>query len=305
MKINSVPIEDIQAECFEAWFARLVVTARSGKWVTDAAQAAVGCATSVIGCGCEAGIEAGRDGFKTVDGRPGHELLFFARTKETLQGELVKRVGQTLLPCPTVIVFNGLGDGEDFELGAKVGYFGNGFERTETRHGRECVVVPITSGEFLVEKNVKIGKGVAGANFWIYAASYKAGLRAAERAALAVSKIPGLILPFAGGVVASASRVGSRYGFLNASTQEDYCPAITKKRNPDKKLPDGVEAVFEIVIDAVSLDTAVTAIADGIRAACSGGVLKIGAANFGGKLGSINLSLRECLRNPPSGGTGG
>ncbi|MFQ5431025.1 MAG: formylmethanofuran--tetrahydromethanopterin N-formyltransferase [Nitrospinota bacterium] len=295
MKINSVPIEDVSAECFEAWFARLVVTARSGKWAAEAARSAVGCAASVIGCGCEAGIEASSTDFKSVDGRPAHEILFFARTKEILEKELIKRVGQTLLPCPTVMVFNGLDDGEEFELGAKVGYFGNRFEKEDTRYGRECVAVPITSGEFIVEKKVKLGMGVAGANFWIYAASYKAGLRAAERAAMEISKLPGLILPFAGGVVASASRVGSRYPFLKASTQEDYCPAISAKRNPDRKLPEGVEALFEIVIDAVDVETAERAVADGIRAACSGGIMKIGAANFGGKLGGINISLRDCL----------
>ena len=296
MKINSVPIEDVSAECFEAWFARLEVTARSGKWAAEAARAAVGCATSVIGCGCEAGVEASENDFKSVDGRPAHELLFFARTKNVLEKELIKRVGQTLLPCPTVMVFNGLGEGEEFELGAKVGYFGNRFEKEDTRHGRECVAVPITSGEFVVEKMIKLGKGVAGANFWIYAASYKAGLRAAERAAMEISKLPRLILPFAGGVVASASRMGSRYPFLNASTQEDYCPAISEKRNPDRKLPDGVEALFEIVIDAVDVETAERALAEGVRAACSGGIVKIGAANFGGKLGGINISLRDCLQ---------
>ena len=296
MEINSVPIEDCHAECFEAWFARLVVTARSGKWAADAATAAVGCATSVIGCGCEAGLEARRDRFKTPDGRPGHELLFFAKTKELLEAELVKRVGQTLLPCPTVTVFNGLDEGDGFELGAKVGLFGNGFEKPVERDGRSCIAVPITSGEFIVEKNVNIAKGVAGANLWIYASSHKTGLRAAEKAAMAIGKIPGLVLPFTGGVVASASRVGSRYDFLKASTHEDYCPTVTAKKNPDRKLPDGVEALFEIIIDAVSLDTAKQAIGKGIRAACIGGVVKIGAANFGGRLGSITIDLHDCLK---------
>ena len=296
MEINSVPIEDCHAECFEAWFARLVVTARSGKWAAQAAQAAVGCATSVIGCGCEAGLEAGRDGFKTPDGRPGHELLFFARTKELLEKELVKRVGQTLLPCPTVTVFNGLDEGDGFELGTKVGLFGNGFEKEIERDGRSCIAVPITSGEFIMEKSVNLGKGVAGANLWLYASSHKTGLRAAEKAAMAIGRHPGLILPFAGGVVASASRVGSRYDFLKASTHEDYCPTVTAKKNPDRKLPDGVEALFEIIIDAVSLDTAKAAIGVGIRAACTGGVVKIGAANFGGRLGAINIALHDCLK---------
>jgi len=293
MEINGVPIEDTSAEAFEAPFARLVVTGTSGKWAGEAADRAVGCATSIIDCGCEAGIEARREDFKTVDGRPGHELLFFARSRRKLETELIRRIGQVCLPAPTVMVFNGLEEGDDFELGVKIGYFGNGFERVEKRHGRDCVVVPITAGEFVLEKNVKIGKGVGGANFWIFSASRKAGLKAAERAVSAIRDMPGLILPFAGGVVASASRVGSRYSFLTASTQEDYCPTIDAKKNPTRKLPKGVEAVFEIIIDAVSIEAARSAMKAGIEAACGGGVVKIGAADFGGKLGDIKIPLRS------------
>lgn len=298
MKINGVPIDDVAAEAFSAFFARLVVTARNGEWVYNAARSAVGCATSIIGCACEAGIEAHHSDFKTPDARPGHELLFFAKTKEGLCRELVRRVGQTLLTVPTVTVFNGLEEGENFELGTKIGFFGNGFEKTVKRFDRECVSVPITSGEFLLEKTVKIGEGVAGANFWIYAESHKAGLKAAEKAVRAISVMPGLILPFTGGVVASASRMGSRYSALKASTQEDFCPSIPIEKNPDRKLPENVKALFEIIIDAVSLETAKSAMAVGIRVACGGGVVKIGSASFGGKLGSINIPLRDILGAP-------
>jgi formylmethanofuran--tetrahydromethanopterin N-formyltransferase len=190
------------------------------------------------------------------------------------------------------MVFNGLDDGEDFELGKKIGYFGNGFETIVERHGRECVAVPITSGEFIIEKSVKIANGAGGANFWIYAVSQKSGLKSAERAVNAIKGMPGLILPFAGGVVASPSRVGSTYSMLKASTQEDFCPTIGADKNPNRKLPDGVGAIFEIVFDAVSVDVAREAMKAGIEAACGGGVLKIGAASFGGKLGDILIPLR-------------
>ena len=295
MEINGVTIEDTHAEAFAMPFARLVVTGRSGKWASESATAAVGCATSIIGCGCEAGIEARRDDFKSPDGRPGHELLFFARTGEKLEKELIKRVGQALLPAPTVAVFNGLASGADYALGTKIGFFGNGFQKEEKRHNRDCVSIPIASGEFLLEKTVKIGAGTGGANFWIFASSQKTGLRAAEKAAEAIAVMPGLILPFAGGVVAAPSRVGSKYDFLSASTQEDYCPGIPENKNPSRKLPKGVEAVFEIVVDAVDMETAQKAMAAGIRAACAGGVVKIGAANFGGKLGDLKIGLHAVL----------
>lgn len=292
MEINGTEIEDLSAEAFSSPFARLIVTGRTGGWAYAASHEATGCATSIIDCGCEAGIESTGTGFKTVDGRPGNALLFFAKSRESLESELIKRVGQVCLPTPTVMVFNGLDEGEDFELGKKIGYFGNGFETNVERHGRKCVAVPITSGEFFIENSVKISHGVGGANFWIYAVSQKSGLKSAERAVEAIRSLPGLILPFAGGVVASPSRMGSTYPSLKASTQEDYCPTIDLSKNPERKIPDGVEAIFEIVIDAVSLDVAREAMKVGIEAACGGGVEKIGAASFGGKLGDILIPLR-------------
>lgn len=295
MEINGVPIEDTHAEAFPMAFARLVVTGRSGKWTHEASRAATGCATSIIGCGCEAGVEARTATFKTPDGRPGEALLFFAVTAEKLKRELIKRIGQTCLPAPTVSVFNGLAAGEDFALGDKLGFFGNGFQRDESHHGRPCVAIPVTSGDFIVEKTIKIGWGVGGANFWIFAQSQKTGLKAAEKAVEAIIGMPDIILPFAGGVVGAASRPGSRYNFLSASTQEDFCPTVPSGKHPGKKLPPKVEAVFEIVIDAVSPEAAHKAMAAAIRAACCGGVVKIGAANFGGKLGGINIPLRPLL----------
>ncbi len=300
MEINGVPIEDTHAEAFAMPFSRLIVTGRNGKWTHDVSRLATGCATSIIACGCEAGVEAHTPDFKTPDGRPGDRLLFFARTAEDLHKELIKRVGQVCLPAPTIQVFNGLDAGAPFALGEKLGYFGNGFQREEKHHGRDCIAIPCTAGDFVVEKSVNTGDGVGGANFWIFAQSNKSGLRVAEKAVEAIASMPGLILPFAGGVVAAASRLGGKYGFLTASTQEDYCPTIPAAKNPNRKLPPKVEAVFEIVIDAVSRAVAEKAMAASIRAACGGGgVVKIGAANFGGKLGSINLPLHEILTRHP------
>ncbi len=300
MEINGVPIDDAHAEAFAMPFARLLVTGRTGKWVYEASRSATGCATSIIACGCEAGVEARPADLKTIDGRPGERLLFFAKTRAALEKELIKRVGQVCLPAPTVQVFNALDAGEPFPLGEKLGYFGNGFQKEETHHKRLCVAIPCTAGDFVVEKSVNIGAGVGGANFWIFAQSQKSGLKAAEHAAAAIAPLAGLILPFAGGVVAAASRPGGRYPFLNASTQEDFCPTIPPQKNPARKLPPKVEAVFEVVVDAVDEKTARQAMAAGIRAACqSGGVVKIGSAEFGGKLGNIRLPLREVLAQNP------
>ena len=58
--------------------SRLIVTAHTKKWALEAAKSFTGFATSVIDCGCEAGIEEELDKSKTPDGRPGISILVFS-----------------------------------------------------------------------------------------------------------------------------------------------------------------------------------------------------------------------------------
>ena len=41
-----------------------------------------------------------------------------------------------------------------------------------------------------------------------------------------MARVPGVVLPFPGGIVRSGSKVGSRYKALKASTAEAYCPTL-------------------------------------------------------------------------------
>ena len=59
--VNGVEIEDTFAEAFKMWGARVIITAKNRKWALEAATKMTGFATSVIGCKCEAGIEAELD----------------------------------------------------------------------------------------------------------------------------------------------------------------------------------------------------------------------------------------------------
>ena len=58
MKLNGVAIDDTFAEAFGMRATRILITALNLKWAYHAAHSLTGFATSVIGCGCEAGIEA-------------------------------------------------------------------------------------------------------------------------------------------------------------------------------------------------------------------------------------------------------
>src|SRR3989454_11304069 len=110
MNINGVAIEDTFAEAFTMRVARIVITGRTAKWAREAAVKLTGFATSVIGCKCEAGIERGLAEQETPDGRPGVSVLFLTMDKESLPQQLIVRLGQTGLTCPTTACFDGVPD---------------------------------------------------------------------------------------------------------------------------------------------------------------------------------------------------
>jgi formylmethanofuran--tetrahydromethanopterin N-formyltransferase len=148
-------------------------------------------------------------------------------------------------------------------------------------------------GEFVVEDRFGVQKGVAGGNFLLLGEELPGALEAAERAIEAMRKVKGVIMPFPGGIVRSGSKVGSRYKFLNASTNTAFCPSL--RRQAQSELPEGVGAVLEIVIDGLTPEAVAEAMRVGVRAACGRGVVKISAGNYGGKLGKHQFHLHELL----------
>jgi formylmethanofuran--tetrahydromethanopterin N-formyltransferase len=94
MRLEGVAIDDTFAEAFGMTATRLVITADSAHWARCAGESMTGFATSVIGCGVEAGIERALDPAATPDGRPGIAVLLFAVSREALAKALTARVGQ-------------------------------------------------------------------------------------------------------------------------------------------------------------------------------------------------------------------
>ena len=58
MIINGTEIEETFAEAFGMSATRVIITAINPRWARIAGETMTGFATSVIGCGVEAGIEA-------------------------------------------------------------------------------------------------------------------------------------------------------------------------------------------------------------------------------------------------------
>jgi formylmethanofuran--tetrahydromethanopterin N-formyltransferase len=134
---------------------------------------------------------------------------------------------------------------------------------------------------------------VAGGNFIIIGETQATALAAAVAAVAAIRQVPGVILPFPGGIVRSGSKVGSRYKKLKASTNDAYCPTL--RGVVKSSLPDGANAVYEIVVDGLDLPAVEEATRVGIRAACRPGVLRITAGNYGGNLGPFHIHLHKVL----------
>ena len=297
MIINGVIIDDTFAEAFGMKATRVLITAVNHRWARHAAEAMTGFATSVIGCGVEAGIEAELPAEETPDGRPGISVLLFGMSGKALGTQLEKRVGQCLLTAPGSAVFAGMHGDKTINLGRNIRFFGDGFQVSKLIAERRYWRIPVMDGEFLCEESTGYTSAVGGGNFLVLAASQIQALNACEAAIDAMRKVPNVIMPFPGGVVRSGSKIGSKYSALPASTNQAYCPTL-KGMTVTQLTPD-IESVLEIVIDGVSDYDVRTAMRTGIEAACAlgvqQGVKRISAGNYGGKLGQFHFHLREIL----------
>lgn len=297
MIINGVAIDDTFAEAFGMRATRILITALDLKWAYHAARAATGFATSVIGCGCEAGIERELSAGETPDGRPGVSVLLFAVSSKELAKQVERRVGQCVLTAPTSAVFSGI-ESEPINLGKNLRFFGDGYQNSKMIGGRRYWRIPVMDGEFLCEETTGMVRAVGGGNFLVLARGPAEALAACEAAIAAMSKVPGAIMPFPGGVVRSGSKVGSKYKTLTASTNDAFCPTL--RGAVKSELSADVGAVLEIVIDGLTETDVRNAMRAGIGAACkvgsAGGVLRISAGNYGGKLGQFHFRLRDIVK---------
>lgn len=295
MLIRGVSIEDTFAEAFTMRVARIVITARSPRWVRAAALKLTGFATSVIGCKVEAGIECELPPGDTPDGRPGASVLLMTMGKDDLGKRLIERIGQTVLTCPTTACYDGLADAPDrVGVGSALRFFGDGFQASKVIGGERFWRIPVMEGEFLVQEKFGMLKGVGGGNFLILARTADAALAAAEAAADAMASQPGVILPFPGGVVRSGSKVGSRRSkTMIASTNDAFCPTL--RAVTQSALPPEVNSVLEIVINGTDAAAVAGAMRIGIDAACRDGIVSISAGNYGGKLGPHHFHLRKIM----------
>ncbi|MET3442868.1 formylmethanofuran--tetrahydromethanopterin N-formyltransferase [Variovorax paradoxus] len=305
---NGVVIDETFAEAFPMKATRIVITAHTIEWARHAAVSATGFATSVIACGCEAGVERELGGHETPDGRPGLSVLMFSMSGKELGKQLERRVGQCVLTCPTTAVFAGLprnAGGDLAALGKNLRFFGDGWQISKVIDGVRYWRVPVMDGEFVAQEDTPVVKAVGGGNLLLLARDTDGALAAAEAAVAAMKQLPNVVMPFPGGVVRSGSKVGSRYANLNASTNDAFCPSLvglvprSELASKDGAPVQEIGCVMEIVIDGLTEADVAAAMRVGMEAAIAigpaGGLLRISAGNYGGKLGPFHFHLHKLL----------
>ena len=293
---KEIIVENTFAEAFPMKVSRLVITAHTKKWALEAANSFVGFATSVIACGCEAGIESYLEKNETPDGRPGISILIFSMSEKDLAKQILNRAGQCVMTSPTSALFSGNISDKKISLGKSLRYFGDGFQISKKVGDKRYWRIPVMDGEFICEEFAYQTKGIGGGNFLILGKDIESVLDVTEKAVIQINKLKNVILPFPGGIVRSGSKVGSKYRNLIASTNFEYCPGL--KSLVKSKLNDEVGCVLEIVIDGISEVDIKNAMKIGIKTildTSNENIHSISAGNYGGNLGPYHFKLREVL----------
>ena len=292
MKIGKTEVVDTFAEAFEMWGSRVIITADSKQWARAAAASMTGFATSVIRCKLEAAVENEIAEEDTPDGRPGISVLLFTMSSKTIAGQLIDRIGQCVMTCPTTACYNGLESENSVSVGGKLRYFGDGHQISKLIDGIRSWRIPVMEGEFLIDDQFGIQPAIGGGNLIIFGPRKSTTLRASMAAANAMREVAGVFLPFPQGLVRSGSKVGAKYKGLIASTNDAYCPTL--RAVSDKSVvPKNVEAVYEIVVDGLSEKAIKESMRRGIHAAAEKGATMITAGNYGGDLGKFHFHLHE------------
>ena len=296
--IGAVSVDDGFAEAFGMSATGVIVTADTRKWALIAAQTMSGFGTSVIGCGAEVGIDRELDPAETPDGRPGARVLLFSFSPDLLQTQLQNRVGQCVLTSPGSACFAGLEGEQRLKLGARLRFFGDGYQTSKRLGERRFWRVPVMDGEFVCEDDTGVTtQAVGGGNLLLIGTDRVGLLATAEAVVEAIAAVPDAITPFPGGIVRSGSKVGSKYQGMMASTNQAYCPTL--RGAVDSALAPDVAAVLEIVIDGLTSGAVAAAMRAGLASALEvgpdHGLTRVSAGNYGGKLGQFHYRLLDLL----------
>jgi len=294
-------IDDTFIEAFSGLFCRIIVTADDVETLCRAASDATATPSVVIGR-TEGGVERYLSSEETPDSRVGALLQLwgelnpkktFTESLEKFEKELSYRIRQDILVKPFTAVYDALPEAEGkMDMMERVGHCGDGYEWTETRHGRKVIVVPLMVPDFVIEHYIGYGRGVMGGNFWLMCTTKEALKEAGAKALDAIHDVEGVVTTF--DVCSAGSKPETNFPQIGPTTNHYFCPSLKARLGKDSKVPDSVNYIAEIVYDAVSVDALKQATKVGIEAVLDvEGVVRVSAGNYGGKLGQYQIPLRE------------
>ena len=167
-----------------------------------------GYATSVIGCDAEAGDRARRcRPTRRPTAGPASACCSSPSAATRWRRPLVNRVGQCVLTCPTTACYNGLPVGEKtINVGGSLRYFGDGWQISKRLDGRRYWRIPVMDGEFTLRGHVRHGQGRRRRQLPDPRRRARPRRsRRPRRPSPRCAQVPGVILPFPGGIVALAA----------------------------------------------------------------------------------------------------
>lgn len=291
-------VKDTFFEVFEGKYVRALITGPSEKIVKRAAYDSTSTPSTVIGR-VEGGVEGFLDESQTPDRRFGAVVQYWLEGNDVgkFAFELSYRLRQDVLVKPFTRIFDYSASNSDecIEMMDIVGHCGDGYEWTVEEYGRKMINVPIAVPDFQIEEKFKINNGIMGGNFWYLCATAQAVIEAGEAVIDAIMNVEGATTPF--DICSAASKPGANYPEIGPTTNHVYCPSLKESLGDISKVPEGVNYIPEIVINAVDKKSMNKAVKAGIDAALEfEEVVGISAGNFDGKLGDKNINLLDILK---------
>lgn len=301
MIIHGVEVEDTYAEGFKGVYARFMITAGNFKYLRRAVENIQALPSVVIGR-AEGGVEKYLKPNQTIDGRVGSIVQVWGvfddknpdKSLRKFEKELSYRIRQGVLVVPTTSIFNALNSDKKIDMMGSVGHYGDGYEYEDIVYDRRVIKIPIMMDEFLIERYLGYGFGVAGISLWFFCKDLNSALRISEKALRAVRKVEGVVTPFK--VCSAGSKPETKYPEIGPTTNHPYCPTLRERLGIESRVPANVNSIPEIVINGVNVDVIEKALAKAIKSVLNmDGLVKISAANYGGKLGQYRIYLREVI----------
>lgn len=291
-------VEDTYFEAFEGKYVRALITAPNMEILKKAAYDSTATPSAVIGR-----VEGGVEGFlpksETPDGRYGAVVQYWLGGDDVdkFAFELSYRLRQDILVKPFTRVFDYADkvSDESIEMMDIVGHCGDGYEWIIEKYNRRMINVPIAVPDFQIEEKFILNDGIMGANFWYLCSTQEAVLHAGKKALDAIMAVEGATTPF--DVCSAASKPETNFPEIGPTTNHVYCPSLKEKLGEESKVPNGINYVPEIVINATDEKAMKEAVKAGIDEVLEfEGVLAVSAGNYDGKLGDKIYNLLDLLK---------